>query len=157
VFSMDDDAAAATPPRPRATARPLPLRRARRRRGGGGRCKVERAEQRRRVQPAARESRRRRGRGIIAAALPHPRLPRAAQCAGENDARLCLLFILRHAHLGGPQANQLQGKGVESVSHYSHARLSYADIGNIHTMRESVVALGEVRARSPRAVCFCCC
>lgn len=40
--------------------------------------------------------------------------------------------------------NRAQGKGTESVSDYRGATLTYCDIGNIHTMRDSQQALLEL-------------
>jgi len=52
------------------------------------------------------------------------------------------LYILDARKILAATGNQVQGKGTEIIANYTHAELVYCNIENIHTMRDSVNALG---------------
>jgi hypothetical protein len=47
------------------------------------------------------------------------------------------------------KANSLKGAGVEDSKNYTNATLKYCNIGNIHTMRNSLNALAELVQPQP--------
>jgi hypothetical protein len=47
------------------------------------------------------------------------------------------------------QGNQLQGKGVEDVRHYTNTHVFFCDVLNIHTMRDSQAALIALLSPDP--------
>jgi len=56
------------------------------------------------------------------------------------------LFIVDCRGALAATGNKLQGKGVENAAHYTNASLKYSNIGNIHTMRNSLAALADIVA-----------
>uniref|UniRef100_A0A7S2CT85 Myotubularin phosphatase domain-containing protein n=1 Tax=Octactis speculum TaxID=3111310 RepID=A0A7S2CT85_9STRA len=48
--------------------------------------------------------------------------------------------------------NKVQGKGVENIAHYKNCKLYYGNIGNIHTMRNSLADLADISVPSGSAL-----
>jgi myotubularin-related protein 1/2 len=61
------------------------------------------------------------------------------------------LYILDARKMIAATGNQVQGKGTEVIGNYSHCELTYCNIENIHTMRDSVNALGAASLSLDRA------
>lgn len=66
-----------------------------------------------------------------------------------EQAQLQALYLLDCRAMIAATGNSLQGKGTENAKNYTNASLYYCNIGNIHTMRNSLNALTELIAPSP--------
>ena len=76
----------------------------------------------------------------------HARACDPAEIAAADLVRPLLILDCRA--LLNVRANTIKGKGIEDTRAYTNCTVEYADIGNIHVMRESLAQLAELAAPS---------